>query len=122
MIKIILASLLITTCNHLFAQYLHYSDNSNKNKSIQPAKPVEDSVVYHKWPDRCPGMTGSIPVLTSYVPKEIVLKLTEIFKGHLYSISPEKIENNKLQYKLKVCADGEIKFEYANELGSLITK
>ena len=76
--------------------------------------------VYHKWPDRCPGLSGAIPVLSNYVAPEMVLKLTEIFKGHLYSISSSKNANNKLRYKLKVCEKGVIKFEYADENGNII--
>lgn len=79
-----------------------------------------DTIIYHQWPDKCPGLSGATPVLTNYISKEIVLKLTEIYKGHLYSISSIKAGNNKLGYKLKVCEDGEIKFEYADEHGEII--
>lgn len=79
-------------------------------------------VVYHKWPDRCPGLSGAIPVLSNYVAPEMVLKLTEIFKGHLYSISSSKNANNKVQYKLKVCENGVIKFEYADDNGNIISR
>ena len=121
MIKIILSTLLIVTGNYLFAQHIQYSDRAKANipKSISPAK---DSVVYHIWPDRCPAISGSIPVLTNYVPREMVLKLTEIFEGHLYSITSLTAENNKLNYKLKVCVKGELKFECADETGTIITK
>lgn len=81
-----------------------------------------DKVVYHKWPDRCPGLSGAVPVLTNYVPKDIIPKITEIYKGHLYSITSIKAANNKLNYKLKVCENGEIKFEYADEKGDIIKK
>ena len=121
MIKIILSTLLIVTGNCLFAQHIQYSDKAKANipKSISPTK---DSVVYHVWPDRCPAISGSIPVLTNYVPKEMVLKLTEIYEGHLYSITSLKVENNKQQYKLQVCVKGELKFEYADETGTIIAK
>lgn len=122
MIKTIFGILLLITANSGFAQYLHYSDKSTKNSNISPAKPVQDSVVYHEWPDRCPGQSGSIPVLTSYVPRELVLRLTEIYKGHLYSISSIRTANNKPGYKLSVCVKGEIKFEYADEAGNIISK
>jgi len=79
-----------------------------------------DTVIYHQWPDKCPGISGATPVVINYVPKEIVLKLTEIYKGHLYSISSIKVANNKSGYKLKVCENGEIKFEYADEHGEII--
>jgi len=120
--KIILAMFLFATGNGLFAQYLHYSDDSHKIKNVKPTKPIRDTVAYHEWPDLCPGLSGSIPVLTNYVPNEMVLKLTEIYKGHLYSITSLKVENNKLEFKLKVCEKGEIKFEYADETGNIITK
>ncbi|HWH63608.1 MAG TPA: hypothetical protein VNS50_10055 [Ginsengibacter sp.] len=87
---------------------------------------VKDTIrlapVYHKWPDRCPGLSGAVPVLTNYVPKEIVPKLTEIYKGHLYSITTVKVANGKVEYKMKVCENGEIKFEYADENGDLISR
>lgn len=83
---------------------------------------AQNKVVYHKWPDRCPGLSGAVPVLTNYVPKEIVPKVTEIYKGHLYSITSIKVANNKLNYKLKVCENGIIKFEYADENGNIITQ
>jgi hypothetical protein len=123
MIKIILAMLLIVTGKCLFAQHIQYSDKAKTTiNNFKPAKPVMDSVVYHDWPDRCPAVSGSIPVLTNYVSRELVLKLTEIYKGHLYSITSLKADNDKLQYKLKVCLKGEIKFEYADETGNIITK
>ncbi len=81
-----------------------------------------EKTVYHKWPDRCPGLTGAIPVLNNYIAPEMVLKLTEIYKGHLYSISSSKDANNKVQYKLKVCENGVIKFEYADENGTIISR
>ncbi|MEO8414704.1 MAG: hypothetical protein ABI472_13645 [Ginsengibacter sp.] len=80
------------------------------------------TVVYHKWPDRCPGLSGAIPVINNYVPEEMVLKLTEIYKGHLYSISSSKNANNKVQYKLKVCEEGVVKFKYADENGTILSK
>lgn len=83
---------------------------------------AQNKVVYHKWPDRCPGLSGAVPVLTNYVPKEIVPKVTEIYKGHLYSITSIKVANNKLNYKLKVCENGIIKLEYADENGNIITQ
>ena len=78
--------------------------------------------VYHKWPDRCPAVAGAIPVLRNYVPPQLVLKLTEIFKGYLYSISATKNANNKPEYELKVCENGFIKIEYADENGNIIAK
>lgn len=121
--KIILVMLLIIAGNGLFAQYLHYSDDSKRiNNNSESAKPVKDTVVYHNWPDLCPGLSGSIPVLTNYVPAELVLKLTEIYKGHLYSITSMKAGNDQLEYKLKICVKGEIKFEYADGTGKIITK
>jgi hypothetical protein len=81
-----------------------------------------NKVVYHQWPDKCPGLSGAVPVLLNYIPKEMVLKLTEIFEGHLYSISSIKLAVNKIGYKLKVCEGGQIKYEYADEDGNIVTK
>ncbi len=78
--------------------------------------------VYHKWPDRCPGLSGSIPVLINYIAPEMVLKLTEIYKGHLYSISSTKNARNKVRYKLKVCENGVIRYEYADENGTIMSQ
>lgn len=171
MTKIICTFFLIVATNSLFAQYLHYWDDSRPRKSTQPVenntpvikpkaiveqqkvavvilKPVSvqpinalaqpvyapvskieivskfiiNSVAFHEWPDLCPGLSGSIPVLNNYVPTEILVILKEKFKGHLYSISSYKGQENKQEYKLKVCADGMIKYEYANAKGNVISK
>jgi hypothetical protein len=79
-------------------------------------------IVYHKWPDKCPGLSGAVPVLLNYINPEMVLKLTEIYKGYLYSISSTMNADHRLQYKLKVCEKGVIKFEYADENGNIISK
>jgi hypothetical protein len=167
--KSIIAILLFVTSNNLHAQYLHYKDRSNINKTSSPANPpvskfitqvpepakplsippvhiknsippksimiapainsvtvsdflvpvIDSQIVYHTWPDMCPGRPGSIPVLNNYVPHELVLKLTEIFQGHLYAITSIKVDNNKMNYQLKVCINGEIKYEQADEYGNL---
>ena len=123
MIKIILAMFLIVTGNCLFAQHLHYGDKrKTRIDNIKPTRPAKDSVVYHDWPDRCPALSGSTPVLTNYVPEELVLKLTEIYEGHLYSITSQKADNDKPQYKLEVCVKGEMKLKYADETGTIVTE
>ena len=81
---------------------------------------IDSEVVYHTWPDLCPGRPGSIPVLTNYVPPKLVLKLTEIFEGHLYAITSIKVDNDIMNYQLKVCINGEIVYEQADEDGDLI--
>lgn len=157
---------MIISTNHLFAQYLHYWDDSRPRRNtpaapnpklVEKEKPVEiiapriitDPVqidpiilvssvriksngaihapkiiraplIFHQWPDLCPGLSGAIPVLNNYVPKEILLILKEKFKGHLYSISSYKGQDGNQEYKLKVCADGMIKYEYANAMGNII--
>ena len=119
--KIILTMFIIVTGNCSFAQHLQYSDKTKlKTDFIKAVK--ASKTVYHDWPDRCPGLSGSIPVLTNYVPRELVLKLTEIYKGHLYSITSEKADNYKLKYKLKICVKGETKYEYADDTGTIMTK
>ncbi len=127
--NIILTMILIAAGNGLFAQHIHYSDKAKRiktvalpNQPIPAAKAEKDTVVYHKWPDLCPGLSGSIPALTNYVPGEIVLKLTEFYKGHLYSITSLIIGKDKLEYKLKVCDKGEITLAYADASGDIITK
>ena len=122
MLRFFFATLFVILGNTLLAQYVHYPDNSNKKntESRPPAAVTEEKVVYHDWPDRCPALSGSIPVLTNYVPPELIPKLTEFFKGHLYSITSIKVAANKMQYKLKVCENGEIKIKYADESGNLI--
>jgi len=108
--------LFIAQSNYLYAQHIQYSDK--KKPVISKTKtPVTDSVVYHQWPDKCPAISGSIPVLANYVPREMVLKLTEIYKGHLYSITSLVTSGGKLQYKLQVCVKGTLTFEYADENG-----
>jgi len=166
--KFIFILLLIISTNQLFAQYLHYWDDSRPRRNTQATpkpdpvvkeKPVEiidppeitnpvkiDPIIlvssvtinstaaihapkiirppfiFHHWPDLCPGLSGSIPVLNNYVPKEILLILKEKFKGHLYSISSYKGQDGRQEYKLKVCADGMIKYEYANAMGNILTE
>lgn len=163
--KIIFTILLIGSAHLLFAQYLHYWDNSHPRRYEQPVenpKPVEEPkppemmpavitkpvkinpitlvrsvtlpvatitippriirppMIFHDWPDKCPGLTGAVPVLNNYVPPEIVLIITEKYKGHLYSISTNNGTDNKPEYKLKVCKDGMIRYEYANFKGEIM--
>jgi hypothetical protein len=119
MIKIIITILIIVTGKCAFAQHIGYSDKTNlKTDLIKEVKAAKS--IYHDWPDRCPGVAGSIPVLTNYVPMDIVQKLTEIYKGHLYSITSRKADKDKLQYKLQICVKGETKYEYADETGTII--
>lgn len=87
-----------------------------------PPMIVREPMVFHDWPDKCPGLTGAMPVLINYVPAEIVLIVTEKFKGHLYSISTNKGPDNMPQYKLKVCEDGMIQYEYADYKGNIISE
>ena len=186
--KIFFSILLILGGTNVFAQYIHYSDHRNINKTSShattpppvvqeaPAKVVRDTVkvvvkdtvkmfmkdtvkitvrdtlkmivhdtirvividtmqivihdttnicpdvVYHQWPDKCPGLSGSIPVINNYVTPQMILKLTEYYQGHLYSISSNRNAKNKVVYKLKVCKNGQISFEYADENGNIISK
>lgn len=122
MLKIILAIIFATTGSSLFAQHVQYSGKKKPAPAARSKSSGSDSVVYHEWPDRCPAISGSIPVLTNYVPGELVLKLTEIFKGHLYSITSLAAGNGKLKYKLQVCVKGELVFEFADDNGVIISK
>ncbi len=92
------------------------------NQVVIPPMIVREPMIFHDWPDKCPGLTGAMPVLINYVPAEIVLIVTEKFKGHLYSISTNKGPENRPQYKLKVCEDGMIQYEYADYKGNIISK
>jgi hypothetical protein len=92
------------------------------NKITPLPEIVRKPVVFHDWPDKCPGLTGAVPVLINYVPAEIVIIVSEKFKGHLYSISTNKGPDNLPQYKLKVCEDGMIQYEYADYKGNIISE
>ena len=92
------------------------------NHVVVPPMIVRAPMIFHDWPDKCPGLTGAMPVLINYVPAEIVLIVTEKFKGHLYSISTNKGPGNRPQYKLKVCEDGMIQYEYADYKGNIISE
>jgi hypothetical protein len=92
------------------------------NTATVPPMIVREPMIFHDWPDKCPGLTGAVPVLNNYVPATIVLIITEKFKGHLYSISTTKGPDNQPQYKLKVCEDGMIQYEYADYKGNIIPK
>jgi hypothetical protein len=127
--KIFLTLLFTSVANGLIAQYLHYSDNSKKysegrtiNKEAEPGKPGEEKVVYHEWPYCCPGIAGSIPILITYVPPELVLKLREKYQGRLYSIAGIKIDDKTHKYKLRICAGEEVEYAYADEEGNIITE
>ena len=169
--KIIFTILFIGLVPTLFAQYLHYWDNSRRHY-VQPAakpappptpEPVEikkpepaplplappvkieattlitsttlpfntipdppkfdrPPMIFHDWPDKCPALSGSLPVFNNYVPAAIALIITEKFKGHLYSISSYQGPHNQLQYKLKICSGGMIKYEYADHKGNIISE
>lgn len=169
--KLIITLVILFAANHLFAQYLHYWDNSKRERYVQPteqapppppqapAQPKPDvapaplpltnpvkldvpdlvsstfvpfntvtgppkfdrpPMVFHEWPDKCPGLSGAVPVLLNYVPAEIVVIVSEKYKGHLYSICTNKGANNKPEYKLKVCKNGMIVYEYANYKGEIM--
>ncbi len=92
------------------------------NFVVIPILPMREPLVFHDWPDKCPGLSGAMPVLINYVPAEIVLIVTEKFKGHLYSISTNTGPDNRPQYKLKVCEDGMIQYKYANYKGDIISE
>lgn len=91
------------------------------DKVNNPPEIIREPVIFHDWPDKCPGLTGAVPVLINYVPPEIVLIVTEQFEGHLYSISTNKGPDNLSRYKLKVCEDGMIKYKYADFKGNIIS-
>jgi hypothetical protein len=116
----------IGAANGVFAQYLHYSDNTKKYSESQnvhqkeTAKPAEEKVVYHEWPYCCPGIAGSIPILITYVPGELVLKLREKYQGRLYSIAGIKVDDKTHKYKLRICAGEEVEYAYADEEGNII--
>lgn len=90
------------------------------NNITKIPKIIRDPMIFHDWPDKCPGLTGAVPVLINFVPPEIVLIVTEKYKGHLYSISTNNGRDNKPEYKLKVCKDGMIRYEYANYKGDIM--
>lgn len=90
------------------------------NKVADAPKFVREPVIFHEWPDKCPALSGSLPVFNNYVPAEIAIIITEKFKGHLYSISSYHGLHNQLQYKLKICSGGMIKYEYADHKGNII--
>jgi hypothetical protein len=127
--KILLVLLLLVVANGVSAQYLYYKDHSKKQpdtrtveKSTAPEtpKPKEEKVIYHDWPDCCPGMKGSIPILVTYVPHELVLKLKEKYQGHLYSIACMKVPTDRTAYKLRICDGNEVKYAFADEEGNLM--
>ena len=125
--KILLVLLLLVAANGVSAQYLYYKDHSKKHpdtrtvqKSAPAEKPKEEKVVYHDWPDCCPGMKGSIPILVTYVPHELVLKLKEKYQGHLYSIAGMKVPVDRTAYKLRICDGNDVKYAFADEEGNLM--
>ena len=115
-----------------FAQYIHYTDNSiarnvvarNMPRRTEPVLvPVKPSS--NKGPEwftgvDCPGRSASLPVLYSYVPPELVDKLSSRYKGHLFCITAIKSTINAAAYKLKVCATGEFKDIFIDSEGEVL--
>ena len=120
MIKIRIMLIFVIAYNFGYAQHIQYRDRKNL-----PSKPVsamaEDSVREIITPhSECPGMKGSLPVVTNYVPPEIVKKFKIKFAGHVYSITSLKVSANQLQYKLKVCNNGEFVIRFVDTDGDIV--
>jgi hypothetical protein len=102
------------------AQHIQYRDR--KSPSLKPVSVMaQDSVKEIITPhSECPGMKGSLPVLTNYVPPEIVKKFKIKFEGHVYSITSIKVSANQIQYKLKVCNNGEFVIRFVDTDGDIL--
>ena len=118
----------LAPCNFVTAQHIGYRD-----KTTPPPKPVikevgdtvkvmaEDSVAEIITPhNECPGMSASLPVLTNYVPPEIVKNFKIKFEDHVYSITSIKVSANQIQYKLKVCYKGEFVIRFVDTDGDIL--
>lgn len=102
-----------------FSQYIHYSDPGIIKKS-QVSEVAKDELSFATVD--CPGQSASLPVLTNYVPAEIVTKFKIKFNDRVYSITTLKAAEDKSQYKLKVCIKGQFKILLIDEDGKLVTK
>jgi len=123
-------------CNFVTAQHIGYRDRTkppSKPVTEPPPKPVikqvidsvevmaEDSVAEIITPhSECPGMDASLPVLTNYVPPEIVKNFKIKFEDHVYSITSIKVSANQIQYKLKVCYKGEFVIRFVDTDGDIL--
>ena len=120
---------LLLAYNSLAAQHIGYRDRTKP-----PSQPVvkevrdtvqvvEDSVAEAEIitpHNECPGIDASLPVLTNYVPPEIVKDFKIKFEGHVYSITSIKVSANQVQYKLKVCYDGEFVIRFVDTDGDIL--
>ena len=136
MIRVAIMLIFFVACNFVTAQHIGYRDRTkppSKPVTEPPPKPVikqvidtvevmvEDSVAEIFTPhSECPGMDASLPVLTNYVPPEIVKNFKIKFEDHVYSITSIKVSANQIQYKLKVCYKGEFVIRFVDTDGDIL--
>ena len=128
MIRINITLFLLLAYNSMTAQHIGYRDRTRPPlpsviKEVRDTVKVmaEDSVEEIITPhNECPGMDASLPVLTNYVPPEIVNDFKIKFEGHVYSITSIKVSANQVQYKLKVCHNGEFVIRFVDTDGDIL--
>lgn len=136
MIRISIMLTFLVAYNFVTAQHINYRDRTKpppKPVVEAPPKPAikevrdsvmtmaEDSVEEVITPhNECPGMDASLPVLTNYVPPEIVKSFKIKFDDHVYSITSIKVSANQIQYKLKVCYKGEFVIRFVDTDGDIL--
>ena len=135
MIRITITLIFLGACSLVTAQHIGYRDKTKpqpKPVIEAPPKPVikqaidtvdiaEDSVAEIITPhSECPGMDASLPVLTNYVPPQIVKDFKIKFEDHVYSITSIKVSANQIQYKLKVCYKGEFVIRFVDTDGDIL--
>ena len=121
-----MALLFLTAANSVTAQHIGYRDRTRLTTKQEVRDTLKTAlkdtlqaeiVTPH---NECPGMDASLPVLTNYVPGEIVTKFKEKFQGHVYSITSLKVSENELEYKLKVCYKGEFLTRFVDANGNIV--
>ena len=128
MIRINITLFFLLAYNSMTAQHIGYRDRTRPPlpsviKEVRDTVKVmaEDSVEEIITPhNECPGMDASLPVLTNYVPPEIVNDFKIKFEGHVYSITSIKVSANQVQYKLKVCHNGEFVIRFVDTDGDIL--
>ena len=128
MIRINITLVFLLAYNSMAAQHIGYRDRTRPPlqpviKEVRDTVKViaEDSVEEIITPhSECPGMDASLPVLTNYVPPEIVNNFKIKFEGHVYSITSIKVSANQIQYKLKVCHNGEFVIRFVDTDGDIL--
>ena len=101
-------------------EYLQKAEKEEAEKPVvEQAAPEK---VYKTYPDKCPGVEGSIPWCLSYVPELLIKILVDRYEGYLMTIKGIRQEDGSTLYYCQICSNGTMRTEYANEDGVRVVK